>query len=143
MNCDQDWNLKIQVLRNIPRKIKCYETFPENQVFRNIPRKPQKFPSLFKSPKIPQSPNKMPAIPNMKTRKTKVKKSPKKNGKVTGKSREQCEREGITWKPSRKYLERALREEEENTKELNMEVFERIFESGIFQEFRSCENLFL
>lgn len=85
----------------------------------------------------------MPAIPNMKTRKTKVKKSPKKNGKVTGKSREQCEREGITWKPSRKYLERALREEEENTKELNMEVFERIFESGIFQEFRSCENLFL
>jgi hypothetical protein len=72
----------------------------------------------------------MPVIPNNNSR------------KVKKKSREQCKREGITWKPTKKYLKKALQEEEENTRELNLEVFERIFNRGMFGDFRRCENLF-
>lgn len=73
----------------------------------------------------------MPVIPNNNSR------------KVKKKSRKQCEREGITWKPTKKYLKKALQEEEENTRELNLEVFERIFNHGIFEDFRTSTDLFL
>jgi len=76
----------------------------------------------------------------MKTRKN-SKKSTKKTTKKTGKSREECERLGLPWKPSKQYLKKALQEEEGN-KELNLDIFEKIFNHGMFEDFRTSTDLF-
>ena len=82
----------------------------------------------------------MPATPNTKHRKS-SKNKPTKTTRKNTKSREECERLGLPWKPSRKYLEKALREEEGN-KELNIEVFQTIFNHGMFEDFRTSTDLF-